>query len=761
MADRSDIDEVRRRTDLVSVVEKYVTLKRAGRGLSGLCPFHKEKTPSFHVNPELGLWKCFGQCNEGGDVFKFVQKIENLSFPETLERLALRAGVTLTCSAPPGTSPGRGEPRNGPRATSARSCIASTPWPCAFIGKRCRDRPSPWTTCAGAASPTRRRKHSHWASPRTPGICSSPFSPARASPSPTRSAPGWSRRSERGSYFDKLRGRLIFPIFDVQDRPIAFGGRLLGEAGPGSPKYWNSPETPVFSKSRTLYGLGRARKAIADRGRAVVVEGYTDVVAAHQSGFENVVATLGTSLTEEHVKTLARLAPTVLLAFDANSAGLKAAFRAAEIFEAQEVEVRVLDLPEGEDPDSLLRANKRLVFEQAMDNAMPLVQYRLESLIRKADTGTEPGRLALFKKALPVLASVPSVIEREQYVKRLAPFHPQFSAGAVYAEEHIRQDVAGYQSGRMGHAPSYPAPAPPPRPLSAPPRVAAEQAERQLLRALVAGEPALAETVLSRLTPEEFWTERGRALASCLYAAYAADFEPDMRAVLADLESRDAPLANALTDLLMDDDEAPALAADAGGRHRASGDAGEAAAAGRLPGADRPGAGRPGPADRVPRSAKRIEGDARARLSGPGVGRTPAKGKKRSVATTKLMSAPTGERSEQDNPLVFQESGGTFSGLARRERLTVPGRRRFGRVRLCGAHVRGAAVGAICAARRRSGRTRPRRTARTWPNSPGCRSTTPCGCGCARSAAPTFCLWTRRFGWPSASSAATRRRRPF
>ena len=187
---------------------------------------------------------------------------------------------------------------------------------------------------------------------------------------------------ERGT-FDKLRGRLIFPIFDVQERPIAFGGRLIAEARPGQPKYWNSPETPVFSKSRTLYGLWRARKAIAAREQAIVVEGYTDVIACHQAGFENVVATLGTSLTEEHVQTLARLASVVLLAFDADSAGLKAAARAAQIFEAQEVEVRVLDLPEGEDPDSLLRSGKRLVFEQAVENALPLTEYRIKRLIRK------------------------------------------------------------------------------------------------------------------------------------------------------------------------------------------------------------------------------------------------------------------------------------------------------------------------------------------------------------------------------------------
>ena len=201
---------------------------------------------------------------------------------------------------------------------------------------------------------------------------------------------------ERGA-FDKLRGRLVFPILDVHERPIAFGGRLIGEARPNQPKYWNSPETPLFSKGREMYGLWRARKAIAAREQAVVVEGYTDVIACHQAGFENVVATLGTSLTEEHVQTLARLASVVLLAFDADSAGLKAAGRAAQIFEAQEVDVRVLDLPEGEDPDSLLKAGKRRVFEQAMETALPLTEYRIKRLIRKGPAETERDRVALYE----------------------------------------------------------------------------------------------------------------------------------------------------------------------------------------------------------------------------------------------------------------------------------------------------------------------------------------------------------------------------
>ena len=350
MADRSDIDEVRSRIDLVSVVERYVTLKRAGGKLKGLCPFHQEKTPSFTVSPEIGRWYCFGSCAEGGDVFKFVQKIENLSFPEALERLALQANVTLT-GRRNGTDAGLGD---GPRSeagekdriyrinalalrfyreTLGRSSVARN-----YLQER------------GLVHAAQENFSLGFAVDEWDGLCR--FLTQKGVALADAEKAGLVTIGERGT-FDKLRGRLIFPIFDVQERPIAFGGRLIAEARPGQPKYWNSPETPVFSKSRTLYGLSRARKAIAAREQAIVVEGYTDVIACHQAGFENVVATLGTSLTEEHVQILARLASVVMLAFDADSAGLKAAGRAAQIFEAQEVEVRVLDLPEGEDPDSL------------------------------------------------------------------------------------------------------------------------------------------------------------------------------------------------------------------------------------------------------------------------------------------------------------------------------------------------------------------------------------------------------------------------
>jgi len=559
MAERSDIDEVRARIDIVSVVEKYVTLKRAAGKLKGLCPFHQEKTPSFVVSPEIGRWHCFGSCSEGGDVFKFVQKIENLSFPEALERLALQANVTLTEWKPRAdTSVGSGSAPVSPAGERERLYQVN-----ALALRFYRDtlRRSPvareYLQERGLAHAIQEAFSIGYAADEWDGLCR--FLSQQGANLADAEKAGLLAQGEHG-YYDRLRGRLIFPILDVQNRPIAFGGRLIAEARPGQPKYWNSPETPIFSKSKTLYGLPKARKAMADRQQAVVVEGYTDVVACHQAGIENVVATLGTSLTEEHVQILARLSSTVLLAFDADSAGLKAAGRAAQIFEAQEVEVRVLDLPQGEDPDSLLRSGRERIFALALEEALPLTEYRIQRLIRQGPIESERDRVLLFKKAMPILATVPSILEREQYVKLLAPYHPQYSAGAAFAEEHIRQDVASHMNGQStahlsGQRDRQPWGGRRPAPMLAPPTGggATEQAERHLLRALVSEDPALMGRALQAVTPADFVSERSQHLASALFDYYERLGTLEAREVLAALG--DDPRADLLADLLMNSDE--------------------------------------------------------------------------------------------------------------------------------------------------------------------------------------------------------------
>jgi len=562
MADRSDIDEVRTRTDLVSVVERYVTLKRAGRQLKGLCPFHQEKTPSFVVSPEIGYWKCFGQCGEGGDVFKFIQKIENLTFPEALERLALQAGVTLTSRQPRAAGgadaavPSEAGSKDRLRQINAlalrfyRDVLERSPVARDYLQER------------GLAHEAQENFQLGFAAEDWDGLCR--FLTRSGVSLADAEKAGLVTIGERGA-FDKLRGRLVFPILDVHERPIAFGGRLIGEARPNQPKYWNSPETPLFSKGREMYGLWRARKAIAAREQAVVVEGYTDVIACHQAGFENVVATLGTSLTEEHVQTLARLASVVLLAFDADSAGLKAAFRAASIFEAQQVDVRVLALPSGEDPDSLLRKGKRIVFERAMEDAAPLVEYRLKRLTREHPSKmSDRDKAEVFDNAIPILATITDPAKLAHYTKIMMPYHPLDGVVGVSVTNQIQQDVARYIDQKQGEvfrqevvsrkiAPRTDTRFKPDSTKTL--GSAVQQAERHLLRALVSNDPALAGLALSEITAAEFVSERARALGAYLYDHYAQTGTLDPREVLAALG--DDPRADVLAGLLMNSSEEP------------------------------------------------------------------------------------------------------------------------------------------------------------------------------------------------------------
>jgi DNA primase len=518
MTDRREIDEVRTRTDIVSLIEQYVTLKRQGNVYKGLCPFHNEKTPSFNVRPDMGTWHCFGQCGEGGDVFKFMQKIENLSFVEALERLALRAGVTLT---PFGGQPGETGQRTGPGERERlyqvnalalryfRELLARDKYAQDYICQRKLDGAAKETFLIGYAPDV-------WE-----GLVGY-LSRYKASLADAEKA-GLVTRTERG-FTDKMRGRIVFPILDVQERPVAFGGRLMGESRPGLPKYWNSPETPVFSKSRLLYGLWRARKAISAAGFAIIVEGYTDVIAAHMAGFENVVATLGTALTEEHVKVLGRLAPQVRLAFDADSAGLSAAYRAAKMFEAREMQVSVLDMPAGEDPDSMIRAGRRDEFARCIENAVPLVSHQIQSLVRKADLSGEPGRIELFRKAMPIIAGIASAIEREQYVRQMAQYHPRFSSGSTLAEAQIRQDVSAYRSRAAVSSTAGGAPREAAGPASkGQPQEATDVAERQLLRALISGDADLTAQVVTNVGADEFLSPPARKLAARLYEHYAAN----------------------------------------------------------------------------------------------------------------------------------------------------------------------------------------------------------------------------------------------
>lgn len=557
MADQSEIDLVKERADILQVIAPYVALKRSGRIWKGLCPFHNEKTPSFSVDPDRKLWRCFGQCNEGGNVFKFLEKVENLTFPEALERLAIQTGVSLTPfrrdssrrrtaqESASGHAVGSEGPSERDRLYAAVESAAR--FYEETLGRASNARE--YLQGRGIAHETQKQFRLGYAGEDWDSLAQHLL----RQHVDLRDAvtAGLLVASDKGGHYDKLRSRIIFPILDVQERVIAFGGRLM-EAVEGRPKYLNSAETPLFTKGRTLYGLWRARKAIAESDRAIVVEGYMDVIAAHQAGIENVVAALGTSLTEQHAQIIGRFAQRVLLSFDADAAGLKAAQRAAQIFAERDIETRMLDLPEGEDPDSLLRSGRSAEFISAVENALPVAEHHLRKIVARPGlaNATENEKLAVFRReVMPILRSTKSVIERERYIRLSAPAHPLFSGGVAYAEEQIRQEIEGRrqpnQSGpasgqgwrerrsegrynRFGDRTRHDAPwqrgkvAP-----SGPVPIEVRTAEEILLRALLGESSELVELIAGGVCPEHFPTPAYRALAQRRLAEIRREAAPE------------------------------------------------------------------------------------------------------------------------------------------------------------------------------------------------------------------------------------------
>jgi DNA primase len=534
-------EEIRGRLDIVDYISTYVRLAKKGRNYLGLCPFHGEKTPSFNVSREHQWYKCFG-CGEGGDIFKFVMKMDSLTFREALERLAERAGVILEDRGVTGVSADKKERGRAMHQEAAR-----------FYMERLWNTPAAldYARNRGITDQTLRDFGVGWAPDEWEALTAH------------LGRIGWTGRDihEAGlastkegsvSYFDRFRGRLIFPIFDIQNRVIAFGGRMVGD---GEPKYLNSSESPIFYKSGTLYALNFANKAITDQDRVLVMEGYTDVIAAHQAGFNIAVATLGTSLTAEHVAMLARKTKHVILSYDGDSAGVKATLRAGPMFEDAGMELRLLILPDGHDPDSYIKAKGAPEFAARLNEAVPLMDFQLDNLRRDFDLETSEGRTAYVKACLPVLATLRSSVTRDLYVRRLAELWAVGDMARVgYREEDIRRDLANQARKALAeqrakwHSPQGTSPAPSEEGRRGPhvptePASGLALAERAVLRAI------LQEMELVRplhLTPEEFSEGPHRQIATL---ALGRDNDAEMSDAFADVTSLPEAIARIVTEL--------------------------------------------------------------------------------------------------------------------------------------------------------------------------------------------------------------------
>ena len=407
---RALIDEIRERTDIAEVIGQAVTLRSQGGRSVGLCPFHQEKSPSFHVLRDKQIYHCFG-CKESGDVFTFLMKTQGLSFTEAVKELAGPAGITLE------------ERQLDPKERAKMQARASLHDACAFAAEwfhtNLLSRPEGLAArealkARGCTVETWKRFRLGYAPDRWTGLLD--HLQSRGVPPELAIRAGLARKNEqRGSAYDFFRDRLMIPILDRRDRPIAFGGRILSGEGP---KYINSSETEIYEKSSTLYGLSLGRAAIQRKDRVIVVEGYFDAISLAQAGFEEVVATCGTALTEGHLEQIRRLTTTVIALFDTDEAGKRAAERALPMFLGVGVEPRHLELPGAKDPDEYVQKNGAAAFEQRLHSARSLVEVVIGWSAQRHGS-TPAGRQRSVTEILPLLLQMPP-IQREAAIARAA-----------------------------------------------------------------------------------------------------------------------------------------------------------------------------------------------------------------------------------------------------------------------------------------------------------------------------------------------------
>jgi len=403
----SVIDEVRTRADIVAVIGRYVTLRKAGRQFQGLCPFHGEKTPSFQVSPEKQVYHCFG-CQESGNVLTFLMKHNGLEFPEAVGILARELGVAL---------PERGSETEGRSAQLYRANDAALEYFRAALRSADGAPARAHLARRGVPEDLIERFQIGFAPARWDGLLAHLRGDKELREAALQAGLLKRRETGDGSY-DAFRERVIFPIAEPGGRLLGFGGRALSDDGP---KYINSAESAVYHKSRVLFGLPLALDAIRRQGRAIVVEGYFDVLALHRAGLAEAVAPCGTALTEEHARRLHRYAPEVLLLFDGDSAGQRAAERCLPLLLTEGLRVRAAFLPAGEDPDSLVQKSGPAALRAAVDAAQPLLDHLIERAVKGAvDHAWQASDVT--RQLAPFVRAIPDAVERAAYQRRLASY---------------------------------------------------------------------------------------------------------------------------------------------------------------------------------------------------------------------------------------------------------------------------------------------------------------------------------------------------
>ncbi len=502
------IRRVRDSIDIQELVSGYVTLRRAGKNWQGLCPFHNEKTPSFSVNPDKQIFHCFG-CGVGGDVFKFLELQKGLNFPEAVRELAERAGIAL-----PESRPGKDHKKDQDERKTLFVVLADA---AAYFGKEL-DAPGGGAARAylakrGVSEAIIRDFGIGWSRPDWEGLLRELKQKGHGQ-ALLEKAGLVIRRSEGEGCYDRFRGRIIFPIRDIDGKTVAFGGRVMDDS---LPKYLNSPETPLYSKSNILFCMDKAKEAARKNDHFIIVEGYLDAIACHQFGVRNAVATLGTALTDGHLRMMRRFTKNLKLIFDPDPAGVKAALRSFDLLAGSGMSVKVVLLPGGDDPDTFLQKKGFDAFVASLKASVPLMDFILGQVVKDGEKADIDEKDRLAAEMLGYIGRLPSEIERSHYLKKTAEALEvnesdlrkeliKRGSAPQRAGEKAMPDAAGL---RTGHRP---------------------RAEEMLLHLMLRDE-AVARDLAGRIGAEDFTDPLFRRAAERIFGAVAQGGGLDTRSL--------------------------------------------------------------------------------------------------------------------------------------------------------------------------------------------------------------------------------------